>query len=233
MSPGELLRVNPNTGTCPVFRTAVDAELTRKIYERVPVLGNERTGEDPWDIRFMTMFHMSNDSNLFYSEPSAGRVPLYEAKLIHHFDHRWATYEGGVTRDFRTDEKADIIRAVPPRYWWKRGYSNRLPAEWGRRWFMGFRGIARRGRGPSHCGKFHLTQGPHTRPVTPYYTALRADQSLRLRRTPLCWETIMQRSVDPPTGLASNRQLRSPASILNVLNPRRRPGWDLKRCLSR
>ncbi|MFS8887045.1 endonuclease domain-containing protein, partial [Synechococcus sp. R55.1] len=26
---------------------------------------NERTGENPWDVRFMAMFHMSNDSHLF------------------------------------------------------------------------------------------------------------------------------------------------------------------------
>jgi hypothetical protein len=40
----EIALINPNTRTMPVFRTRADAELTRKIYERVPVLVNERNG---------------------------------------------------------------------------------------------------------------------------------------------------------------------------------------------
>ena len=35
--------LNPNTRTCPVFRTSADAELTKKIYARAPVLINERS----------------------------------------------------------------------------------------------------------------------------------------------------------------------------------------------
>ncbi|MCS7017433.1 MAG: hypothetical protein NZM42_15125, partial [Gemmatales bacterium] len=42
----------------------------------------------------MTMFHMSNDSHLFHTAPGEGRLPLYEAKLLHQFTHRWATYGG-------------------------------------------------------------------------------------------------------------------------------------------
>ena len=50
-------RVNPNTGTAPVFRTRRDAEIIRRrIYERHPVLGGSLEGSDerrPWSIRFM------------------------------------------------------------------------------------------------------------------------------------------------------------------------------------
>jgi hypothetical protein len=34
-------RINPNTLTCPVFRSRMDAELTKKIYARVPILIKE------------------------------------------------------------------------------------------------------------------------------------------------------------------------------------------------
>ena len=48
-------------------------------------------------------------------------VPLYEAKMIHHFDHRWATYEGldGVekSRDVTFDEKKNTNFEPTPRYW--------------------------------------------------------------------------------------------------------------------
>ena len=33
LAPDDFARVNPNTGTAPVFRTRLDAEITRRIYE--------------------------------------------------------------------------------------------------------------------------------------------------------------------------------------------------------
>ncbi|MFZ4561097.1 MAG: Eco57I restriction-modification methylase domain-containing protein, partial [Saprospiraceae bacterium] len=69
LTSDDFLRLNPNTRTCPVFRTRVDAELTAAIYRRMPILVNETTGENPWGIKFMTMFHMSNDSHLFRTRP--------------------------------------------------------------------------------------------------------------------------------------------------------------------
>ena len=38
LTPQDIALINPNTLTSPVFRTRADAELTRKIYQRVPVL---------------------------------------------------------------------------------------------------------------------------------------------------------------------------------------------------
>ncbi|MFM6398138.1 MAG: hypothetical protein ACKPFF_15805, partial [Planktothrix sp.] len=58
LSPQEIALINPNTLTCPVFRTRQDAELTKKIYQYVPVLENEETKVNPWGISFMRMFDM-------------------------------------------------------------------------------------------------------------------------------------------------------------------------------
>jgi len=77
------------------------------------------------------MFHMSNDSHLFADNPAdadAGnapkRLPLYEAKMIHQFDHRWATYvdnpdkpNGLDTDEVTPAQKADPAFTVRPRYW--------------------------------------------------------------------------------------------------------------------
>ncbi len=41
----------------------------------------------------MRMFHMANDSHLFRA-PGDGLLPLYEAKMMWQFDHRFTTYEG-------------------------------------------------------------------------------------------------------------------------------------------
>lgn len=67
LSRDDFALFNPNTRTCPIFRTKRDMEITKAIYQRVPVLVNEAQGDEGnlWGIRFMAMFHMSNDSALF------------------------------------------------------------------------------------------------------------------------------------------------------------------------
>ncbi len=41
LSAADIALINPNTRTCPIFRSRRDAELTKKIYRRVPVLIRE------------------------------------------------------------------------------------------------------------------------------------------------------------------------------------------------
>jgi hypothetical protein len=148
LTADEIALINPNTRTCPVFRSQMDAELTKKIYGRVPVLIDEAMGEagNPWGIKFNLMFMMNTDSPLFFDEDGDGRLPLYEAKLIHHYDHRWASYgEDGSSRDISFAEKQDSDFKVRPRYWVSMAeVSERLKLKnWDRQWLMGWRGIAR------------------------------------------------------------------------------------------
>lgn len=143
LSPQDIALLNPNTLTCPIFRTRTDAELTKKIYQRVPVLENERTLSNPWGISFMAMFHMANDSGLFRNEPGDDLVPLYEAKMFHQFDHRWATYTAsGDTRDFTNLEKGNPHFLPQPRYWVNHTeVENRLGDKWKNLWVLAFRDI--------------------------------------------------------------------------------------------
>ena len=151
LGPTDFALINPNTLTCPVFRARRDAELTRKIYKNVPVLIREARGtraeQNPWEISFMGMFHMSNDSHLFLDQPDADALPLYEAKMIHQFDHRWASYrtENGkdVSGDVSLADKQNPEYVVTPRYWVKADDVHQRLKEknWARRWLMGFRGI--------------------------------------------------------------------------------------------
>ncbi|WNG70842.1 Eco57I restriction-modification methylase domain-containing protein [Cupriavidus gilardii] len=131
LTPDEFRLINPNTLTCPIFRCERDAELTKKLYRAAPVLMRDavvegegkqakvvEVAQNPWGISFMTMFHMSNDSHLFKDEPAAEHLPLYEAKLIHQFDHRWAAYTAdGHSRDVTLVEKSNPDFTVTPRYW--------------------------------------------------------------------------------------------------------------------
>jgi hypothetical protein len=118
LTPDEFRLINPNTLTCPVFRSERDAALTKKLYRAAPVLIAEGPPEvNPWGIRFMTMIHMSNDSGLFHDVPAPSRLPLYEAKMIHQFDHRWASYgTDGSSGDVTVDRKNDPNFSVNPRY---------------------------------------------------------------------------------------------------------------------
>lgn len=149
LSPLEIAAINPNTKTAPVFRTRSDADLMAKIYSNAPVLIKERALDEggdinPWGISFQTMFHMSGDSSFFRTpmqleaegwqregtnwvrEIVTGlecRVPLYQAKMIHHFDHRWATYGADANddeegaRDCTLAEKQNPTFEPSPRYW--------------------------------------------------------------------------------------------------------------------
>jgi hypothetical protein len=129
LAPDDFALINPNTRTCPVFRSQVDAELTRKIYRCVPVLIREADGDtpetNPWGITFSTMFHMANDSHLFLDATQPDSLPLYEAKMMHQFDHRWADYvnrkrdKSGelVTEDISDQQKLNLTFRITPRYW--------------------------------------------------------------------------------------------------------------------
>nr|WP_298522437.1 N-6 DNA methylase [uncultured Halomonas sp.] len=136
LTPDDFALINPNTRTCPVFRSKRDAELTRKLYRQAPVLIQETPAQNPWGISFQAMFHMSNDSDLFHGlddlraqggyldgnrfhQGERRYLPLYEAKMVHHYDYRFATYDtdGETVRDAKEAEKADPAFAPLPRYW--------------------------------------------------------------------------------------------------------------------
>ena len=112
LTPEDFSRVNPNTGTAPIFRSRRDAELTTAIYSSGKIL-SDRSGDEEikaWPLKYSTMFHMTNDSGLFrtrqeleeqeggwhkggnrYGSPKGDWVPLYEGKMIQAFDHRAAS----------------------------------------------------------------------------------------------------------------------------------------------
>lgn len=142
LTPEEILLINPNTKNCPIFRSKRDAEITKAVYRRVPVLIDETKGEagNPWGVSFQRMFDMSNDSHLFRTREemeAAGFMldgnrfvkgeevwlPLYEAKMFWHYDHRYGTFEGVESRSSTSipapgaEEYADPEYLVVPWYW--------------------------------------------------------------------------------------------------------------------
>ncbi|EFO29957.1 type II restriction enzyme, methylase subunit [Roseibium sp. TrichSKD4] len=167
----QIYRINPNTMTAPVFRSKIDAELTAKLYENATIVLREADHKsgNPWNANFHSrIWHMSEDSEYFRtaeqlstcgyvrrgqlweksestSERSDIYAPLYEAKMIHQFDHRWATYDasGNVISSDETGFTYDFSNEATPRYWVpQKELRKRLEANgWGRQWLLGWRDI--------------------------------------------------------------------------------------------
>ena len=145
LAAADFARVNPNTGTAPVFRTRRDADITRRIYERHPVLVDRSGGGErkAWPVRYVTMFHMTNDSHRFRTAaqldgegfyPVQGKrwkrgteqyVPLYEGKMVQAFDHRAASVvvnpenlnRPAQPREATDEEHANTNWLPDPQFW--------------------------------------------------------------------------------------------------------------------
>ncbi|MEN0110459.1 MAG: DNA methyltransferase [Planctomycetota bacterium] len=136
--------LNPNTRTCPIFRTARDAKLTKAIYRRMPVLVDRSRKSDsgnPWGIAFRRMFDQTNDAERFHEASDLrdrgltlegnrwtngeAYVPVYEAKMLQAYDHRAAdvvTEQSNWVRQGQTTERTLVDYQNPerlaiPRYW--------------------------------------------------------------------------------------------------------------------
>lgn len=143
LTPEDIKLFNPNTGTCPIFRSKRDMLLNKKVYKYIPILCKEDKHEiNTWNLSFKSMFHMANDSHLFKTQEQlihAGwelrgnifyqnteqYLPLYEGKMIWHFDHRFGSYEGLAVEEvvssklpeLNEQQHADPWLLPLPRYW--------------------------------------------------------------------------------------------------------------------
>ena len=176
LQTSDFARLNPNTKTCPVFRTSRDAKLTAKIYRNSTILYNETTGDNPWNVKFSRMLDMSNDSYLFrtYAQLTAQGatlngntfttvdgetyVPLYEGKMIWHYNHHFGSWptEGERPNSINMpseDELANPDSCIMPWYWVplaavkerfvKYDKDGNVVWEWQKKWSLCFRAISK------------------------------------------------------------------------------------------
>lgn len=171
LSSEDIALLNPNTRTCPIFRSKRDAEITKAIYRRVPVLIDESKGEqgNPWRISFKQgLFNMASDSHLFRTREQLetegwelkGNVfeidgkrylPLYEAKMIQPYDHRaahvvlstTAMVRQGQPDYFSDKEHADPFCSPMPRSWVpEKAIIDQLASVWVKKWLIGWRRVS-------------------------------------------------------------------------------------------
>jgi len=142
LTEDDFILLNPNTKTCPIFRSRTDAVLTKKIYKHFPILFDESKSTHPWEIKLLTMFHMANASHLFknkeelekegftlngnlFSKNDLQFLPLYEGKMLQLFDHRAASIivnsenlmRQGLPDKTSENQHTNINFTPLPRYW--------------------------------------------------------------------------------------------------------------------
>jgi len=158
--------LNPNTRTCPIFRRRRDAEINSSIYRRVPVLWREGPPEsNPWGVRFTAMLHMAGDSTLFrgadalesegwhregnsYRRGSERYLPLYEAKMVHLYNHRFGDFGllAPGEREHMLPQASSTMLTDPaylltPRHWVPEPEVRTRLQPWDRPWLMGWRDV--------------------------------------------------------------------------------------------
>jgi len=176
LTPEDIAVLNPNTRTSPACESPRHARIMMEIYSRLPILWRKTpadgAGKNPWGIDFLTLLHMANDSkkfkerakleaagwrlvgNVFVRGQADGTdrmVPLYQAKMVHHFDHRYGTHEGqtqaqankGVVPQLADQDKRDPALFAMPRYWVSEEDAEKKLVGWHHGWHLGFRDIAR------------------------------------------------------------------------------------------
>lgn len=152
LTDDDFLCINPNTKTAPIFRNRRDAEITRRVYERIPVLIREGPPEEnPWGLTIRRVFDM-NKANVvaecvawdqFNREETGELLPMYESKMTHQFNHKWATYSGNSPRECTSSELGDP-KFQPQAYFYVRRKNIDLAVynRWKRDWMFVWRNIS-------------------------------------------------------------------------------------------
>jgi hypothetical protein len=148
LSGDDIRLLNPNTRTCPIFRSKKDAEITKDIYRRMPVLiDRNRKGAsgNPWETKFGILFHQANNADQFitaqellafgctqekntWNKKAKQYLPCYEAKMAQPYDHRAAgvRFENNWTRQGQPTAASIVEHQNPeflplPRWWAAKG----------------------------------------------------------------------------------------------------------------
>lgn len=164
LSAEDIALLNPNTCTCPIFRSRRDAELARYIRNKTPVwkLVNGDQEVSPWDIAIRRVIDINLQADLLHEDtelangltkdalgdfvgPGRRYLRLYEGKMIHIFHHRFADaytvavgQRSGRATEIEAQELLDPSRIATCRYWVPEVNVAAPLAKWCRRWLFAY-----------------------------------------------------------------------------------------------
>ncbi|MFJ9089259.1 Eco57I restriction-modification methylase domain-containing protein [Streptomyces sp. NPDC102384] len=170
-------RINPNTRTAPICSSRDHLRVLEGMHERVPLLRRHVSGgpADPWNLGAAPFMRMCEDTKSFrkrealatthtrsgtvFEDGAARFLPLYEGRMLHHYDSRFATYENATQAQInkgtlpRLDSGAhrDPAALPLPRHWVTEEEVEENLAEdrskprkaWPYGWLMGWRDVCR------------------------------------------------------------------------------------------
>lgn len=165
----ELKLISPITSLCPTFRSSLDKELTLHIYYQIKsFIVQQIDGVDWKKSDYLIMFRSDDSSHLYKSAkqlgmpdpfsnsfpelntPNGSYLPVWEAKMIHQFDHRYSSFSS-VSDDNRRKGNAEEVQNLKkdenwiaiPRFWAPitsiQGAFNQR--SWNFHWSLGYRDI--------------------------------------------------------------------------------------------
>ena len=144
-----LTMFNPNNKLLPAFKSQYEVDLNRKIY-KYGVLKNDL--DENSKVHIHRMINMTADAHLLLNESNEDSLPVYESKLIHQFDHRYATFNGiehderqkGNARLVLVTEKQDSNYSIEPRYYCSKSVlaDKNEKWEWKYKWYLAYRYIS-------------------------------------------------------------------------------------------
>jgi hypothetical protein len=95
----EIALLNPDTLTCPAFRTAEDARLAKKVYARVPIFKSEDPSriDSEWKPFYIRLIDLGDhaaslEMACFTTQDLQNLVGVYESKLFSFYDPFYASF---------------------------------------------------------------------------------------------------------------------------------------------
>ncbi|MGC9495645.1 Eco57I restriction-modification methylase domain-containing protein [Streptomyces sp. WG7] len=150
LTPDEISLLSPNTGTCPIFRSRRDAEISLLAAAKFAPLRPLNT-KGPYRLTIRRLFNMGlpEVDSLCPREhtPRPGNLPMLESKLTHAYNHRFATYTGGGNEKTRYATQEEIKNP----FWTNSGrrsiatdeVDSKLASLWRHPWLLAWADVAR------------------------------------------------------------------------------------------
>jgi hypothetical protein len=158
LSYDEIKLINPNTKNCPQFKSRYEADLILKLYSnKFSKLLWLDDGFDNFKLDFTSeMINISRAPKKLFVDINESEmkshIPVYEAKNINHFDHRFSTFtknqsrkdiEQGTAIDASLIDKVSTKYEIQCRYYVPNEYYNsKNKLSYKNNWYIGIRGIA-------------------------------------------------------------------------------------------
>ncbi|MFJ2020601.1 Eco57I restriction-modification methylase domain-containing protein [Streptomyces nodosus] len=171
-----IAQVNPNTRTAPICESLDHLRVLNKLHAK-PLLRRHVSGgpADPWGLGAKPFMRMCEDTKSFrkaevltvthsrsgtvFNSGTSRLLPLYEGRMLHHYDSRFATYENATKAQIKkgtlprldSDAHKDPATLPLPRHWVAESEVDEKLAkgeeksrrEWPHGWLMGWRDVCR------------------------------------------------------------------------------------------